>query len=155
VKHRIHLREEQAAGPAGRRAVAAARMALTIARSAPAEMTLVFTDSRRIRRLNARFAGEDHVTDVLAFPAEPERARPLPSRRYLGDVVISVPRARRQARRRGLPLVQELSLLAVHGTLHLLGHDHASRRSRQRMWRLQRSAVHRLGFDPERLGFEE
>jgi probable rRNA maturation factor len=113
-------------------------------------MTIVLTDSRRIRRLNARFARKDRVTDVLAFPSTP------PSRDvYLGDVVISLPRARRQARGRGVPLKHELALLIVHGTLHLLGHDHAGSRQRRRMWKIQAACLRRLGLDPERLEVPE
>jgi probable rRNA maturation factor len=112
-------------------------------------MTVVLTDSRCLRRLNARYAGEDRVTDVLAFPADVPRQA---GRRYFGDVVIALPRARLQARRRGVPLSHEVSLLTVHGTLHLLGHDHARPAERRRMWRLQASALRRLGLDPQQLG---
>ena len=150
MKYRIHLRREVPAGPAGRRIADAAEAALRQARARSGEMTIVLTDSRRIRRLNARFAGEDHVTDVLAFPS----SLPPPSTgaRYFGDIVIAVPRARRQARQRGVPLPQELALLTVHGTLHLLGYVHARPAERRRMWKVQAAALRRLGLDPERLG---
>ncbi len=92
------------------------------------------------------------MTDVLAFPSEPEKFRD--AQRYLGDVVISLPRARRQARSRRVPLIQELSLLAIHGTLHLLGHDHADPADRRKMWRLQKNVLARLGFDPAQLGVD-
>ena len=152
MKHRIHLRREIPSGSAGRGLTGAARLVLEQARVQPSELTIVLTDSRRIRRLNARFAGEDAVTDVLAFPSVDEA--PASRRRYLGDVVIAPPRARAQARRSRVPLAQELCLLAVHGTLHLIGHDHARRAERERMWRLQSSALRRLGLDPERLGVD-
>lgn len=150
MKYRIHLRREVPAGPAGRRIAAAAEAALKQARARSGEMTIVLTDSRRIRRLNARFAGEDHVTDVLAFPTA--LPPPLTGGRYLGDIVIAVPRARRQARQRGVPLPEELALLTVHGTLHLLGYGHARPTERRRMWEVQAAALRRLGLDPERLG---
>ncbi len=146
----MHLRREASAGPAVRGVAAAARAALDQARVGSGEMTVVLTDSRRIRRLNARFAGEDRVTDVLAFPGAPWPASP--GARYLGDIVIALPRARRQARRHGVPLTQEVALLTIHGTLHLLGHDHARPVERRRMWKLQASALRRLGLDPARLG---
>jgi probable rRNA maturation factor len=148
VKYRIHFHREVAAGSAGRRVAAAAEAALTLARARSGEMTVVLTDSRRMRRLNARFAGEDQVTDVLAFPAA---LPPSVAARYFGDIVIALPRARRQARQRGVPLPQELALLTVHGTLHLLGYDHAHPAQRRRMWKLQAAALRRLGLDPERL----
>ncbi len=150
MKYKIHLRRELPAGSAGLGLAAAARAALERARARPSELTIVLTDSRRMRRLNARFAGRDTVTDVLAFPSEDDS--PSTGYRYLGDIVIALPRARAQARRSRVPLSQELCLLTVHGTLHLVGHDHARRGDRERMWRLQRSVLLSLGLDPERLG---
>jgi probable rRNA maturation factor len=150
VKYLVHIHREVPVGTAGRRVAAAAEAALAQARERSGELTVVLTDSRRMRRLNARFAGEDHVTDVLAFPAAiPPRSK---GERYLGDIVIALPRARRQARQRGVPLPQELALLTVHGTLHLLGYDHAQPTGRRRMWRIQAAALRRLGLDPKRLG---
>lgn len=75
-----------------------------------------------MRYLNRTFRGYDRPTDVLSFPAGdgdfPDEAD------YLGDIVISVETARRQARRRGSTLPRELRVLALHGLLHLLGYDH-------------------------------
>ena len=150
MKHKIHLRHEIPTGSAGLGLANAARAALDRARTRPSELTIVLTDSRRMRRLNARFAGRDAVTDVLAFPSEDEPS--AAGYRYLGDIVIALPRARAQARRSRVPLSQELCLLTVHGTLHLIGHDHARRDDRQRMWRLQTSVLRSIGLDPERLG---
>ena len=150
MKHKIHLRREVPTGSAGLGLTAAAKAVLDRARARPSELTIVLTDSRRIRRLNARFAGRDAVTDVLAFPSADESSSS--SVRYLGDVVIALPRARAQARRSRVPLSHELCLLTVHGTLHLIGHDHARLVDRRRMWRLQASVLRRLGLDPERLG---
>lgn len=80
-----------------------------------------FTSDRDMRRLNSRFRGKDSTTDVLSFPGEVVgRGRPL----HLGDVVISVPTARRQAVARGHAVERELRLLMLHGVLHCLGHDH-------------------------------
>jgi probable rRNA maturation factor len=128
-----------------RRAVASAgRAALAAAGSPPVEVTVVLTDDRTLRRLNRRFASLDRATDVLSFPAEAEAAQR--DARYLGDVVISVPRARRQAASRGHPMRSELSLLAVHGVLHLLGYDHARPLQRRRMGDLHAQALQRLGI---------
>ena len=81
-------------------------------------MTLSLTDDRELRRLNKKYAGEDHVTDVLSF----EQGAPL-----LGDVVISVETAARQARAQKHSLLAELFHLAVHGMVHLMGYDHATK----------------------------
>ncbi len=84
--------------------------------------SLVLVGDVRMRHLNRTFRGYDRPTDVLAFPASngdfPDEAD------YLGDIVISVETARRQARRRGSTLPRELRVLALHGLLHLLGYDH-------------------------------
>lgn len=68
--------------------------------------------------LNRRWRGKDRPTDVLAFPAESAAAG------FLGDIVISIPYATRQARRRGESRVREVDRLLLHGYLHLLGYDH-------------------------------
>jgi len=78
-----------------------------------------FTGDREIRRFNRRFRNKDSVTDVLSFPGEE-----TVEGRHLGDVLISVPAARRQARQAGHPVVQELQRLLLHGLLHCLGYDH-------------------------------
>lgn len=74
---------------------------------------------RTLQRLNREFRGRDAVTDVLSFPGEPGPEGP-----HLGDVVIAVPAARRQAGAAGHSAAREVRLLALHGLLHCLGHDH-------------------------------
>ncbi len=82
-----------------------------------------------VRRLNRKFAGHDKTTDVLAFPAlaaEVGAAFRLPpsETNFIGDIVISVATAVEQAQLAGVDAAAELRLLAVHGLLHLVGHDH-------------------------------
>ncbi len=90
-----------------------------------AELSLVLCDDAFIRDLNRRFADEDHATDVLAFASNeapgPRRTR---GEGPLGDVVISLETAARQAARRRAPLEDEVRLLLAHGLLHLVGYDH-------------------------------
>jgi probable rRNA maturation factor len=90
---------------------------LTPVRDGAREISVYFCGDRRMRTLNRRYRRQDRATDVLAFPAS-DRS-PL-----LGDIVVSVPYAARQARRRREPLAAELDRLLVHGYLHLLGYDH-------------------------------
>jgi probable rRNA maturation factor len=78
-----------------------------------------FASDREMRRLNRAFRGRDQPTDVLSFPGDT-----TPEGRHLGDVVIAVPVARRQAAAAGHPAARELRLLLLHGVLHCLGHDH-------------------------------
>ena len=105
----------------------------------PATVTvLTLTNDEQLREYNRRYRGRDESTDVLAFAAQEEasdrRFRPPPgTEHWLGDIVISLPRARRQAREAGHPVDDEVRLLAVHGFLHLLGYDHADRGQEQKM----------------------
>ena len=81
------------------------------------EVALVFAGDRTLRRLNARYRGQDKATDVLSFPGEGGEAG-------LGDIVISVETAARNARGLRRSVQQELDVLALHGFLHVLGYDH-------------------------------
>ena len=78
-----------------------------------------FVGDRAMRAMNRDFRGRDETTDVLSFPGGI-----TPEGRHLGDVVISVPQAKRQAGEKGHPTEQELRFLLLHGVLHCLGHDH-------------------------------
>jgi probable rRNA maturation factor len=106
--------------------VALARRALRAERvGAGAELSILLTGDRAIRRLNREHRRTAAPTDVLSFAQAEGRAFAGPAaRRHLGDVVISVETARRQAREYGVTLQAELSHLLVHGILHLLGYDH-------------------------------
>jgi probable rRNA maturation factor len=84
--------------------------------SVSGELALVFAGDRALRRLNRDYRGKDAATDVLSFPGSRETG--------LGDVVISVETAARNARRLGRTTPQELDVLALHGFLHVLGYDH-------------------------------
>jgi len=81
------------------------------------ELAVVLAGDRTLRSLNARYRGKDQPTDVLSFPGPG-------GQEGLGDVVISLPTAARNARARGRTLPQELDVLALHGFLHVLGYDH-------------------------------
>jgi probable rRNA maturation factor len=94
--------------------------ARTAAGSRASEVSVLFCADARMRTLNRRYRGKDKTTDVLAFPAEPGAA----SGGFLGDIVISVPYAAREARRREDTRSREIDRLLVHGFLHLLGYDH-------------------------------
>ncbi|MCA1900347.1 MAG: rRNA maturation RNase YbeY [Chloroflexi bacterium] len=109
-----------------------------------ADLTIVLTDDDQLRRLNRDYLGVDAPTDVLSFPAGEED--PETGVRYLGDILISIPRAKRQAEAAGHPLEAEAQLLVVHGVLHLLGHDHAEADEKARMWRAQAEVMSKLGL---------
>lgn len=109
-----------------------------------AGLSVVLADDARLQALNREYLGIDAPTDVLSFPAS--ETDPETGGRYLGDILISVPRARAQAEAAGHPLESELQLLVVHGVLHLLGHDHAQAEDKARMWKAQAEILERLGL---------
>ena len=91
---------------------------------------VTLTGDEHLREYNRRYRGLDEPTDVLAFaareqPTDQRFQAPPGTEDWLGDIVISLPRARRQAQQAGHPINDEVRLLAVHGLLHLLGYDHA------------------------------
>lgn len=86
------------------------------------EVSVLLVSDRRMSQLNRAWRGRSGTTDVLSFPAGPPD--PGAAERSLGDIVISVPRAALQARAAGHSLAREMRVLALHGLLHLLGHDH-------------------------------
>ncbi|MGH7360999.1 MAG: rRNA maturation RNase YbeY [Candidatus Methylomirabilales bacterium] len=111
-----------------------------------AEVGCLLVTDRRIRTLNRRYRGEDSPTDVLAFPQR-EGGGPPGYPGLLGDVVISVETAARQAAGAVHSLEREAALLLIHGILHLLGHDHATAAARRRMWALQRRLMREAAAD--------
>ena len=123
-----------------RRPIDAARLRRVVRGAARAlkvegEVALVLAGDGTLRTLNARYRGKDQATDVLSFPGDANGAG-------LGDIVISVERAARNARGLGRTLPQELDVLALHGFLHVLGYDHE--RDDGTMDRLERRLRRRL-----------
>jgi probable rRNA maturation factor len=96
----------------------------------PYEVSLVFTDSETVRKLNRDYRNVDEPTDVLAFYLLPQKeaddsfALPPDGVTRLGEVIISYPQAVEQAKEQGHSTERELALLIIHGILHLLGYDH-------------------------------
>ena len=124
--------------------IRAAEETLTCASSVEeADLTLLLTDDIQMRELNKVYRQVDATTDVLAFSSgdmEPDSGRI-----YLGDVLISLPRASSQALDGGHKLESELQLLVVHGVLHLLGYDHAEVEERAVMWKVQAEVLSAIG----------
>ena len=101
----------------------------------PCELSVTVTDDETVRGLNREYAGEDAVTDVLSFSQrEGEEFVAAPgSVPPLGEVVIAYPQATRQAEERDRSVEEEVARLLIHGTLHLLGYDHAEAEEERRM----------------------
>ena len=115
----------------------------------PPDVGVALVDDAYIRVLNREYRGGDYATDVLAFPmdgagpASPALGDPV-SRGVLGDIVISIQRAREQARQFKEPLRREVALLAIHGLLHLLGYDDETEAAASVMWSRQKELLERI-----------
>jgi probable rRNA maturation factor len=108
------------------------------------DLTIVLSDDTQLQQLNLEWMEVDAPTDVLSFPSD--EADPDTGHRYIGDILISVERANEQASKAGHALSAEVQLLAVHGILHLLGHDHAEPEEKNRMWQAQAEILGQLGL---------
>jgi probable rRNA maturation factor len=115
----------------------------------PYEVSLVFTDSETVQRLNRDYRGVDEPTDVLAFYMLPQKgadssfALPPDGVTRLGEVIISYPQAVAQAKEQGHSPERELALLIVHGILHLLGYDHEEPEEESKMRERERELLER------------
>jgi probable rRNA maturation factor len=125
-----------------RRAIAeAARLSTT-----DGGLAIVLSHDSAIRALNRTWRGKDAPTNVLSFPAA---APPAGARRFLGDIVLAYQTLAREAAAEGKPFRHHLAHLAVHGYLHLLGHDHETGREARAMERLEIAILARMGIpDP-------
>ncbi len=108
------------------------------------DLTVLIDTPDRIRTLNREFRHVDAVTDVLTFPAW-EGEDPLSADGYLGDIMICYERAKEQAKEYGHSLTRELSFLAVHGVLHLLGYDHMTEADERVMREKQTAILESIG----------
>ncbi len=131
-----------------RRAVAAALEAAGHG-SAAAEISILLTDDAAVRLLNRQWRGKDKPTNVLSFPAAPPPG--LPGPRQLGDIVLAFETVAREAEAEGKSLADHATHLIVHGTLHLIGHDHETEDEAEAMEAIEVKALARLGIaDPYR-----
>jgi probable rRNA maturation factor len=127
----IHFRNAvRRSGVDARALKAAASALLQAAGEGGASLSLSLVGDAQIARLNREHRGNDCPTDVLSFPLEPEEHDP---ERLLGDIVISIDTARRQAAEYDAPLQNEIYRLLIHGILHLMGHDHEEAAERAQM----------------------
>jgi len=120
-----------------RRLCRTAQRLLTAAGHSKSVLSISLVGDTAMRALNRKYRGKDRPTDVLSFPLGDE---------ILGDVVISVDSARRQAASYGASLIREIERLLIHGILHLLGHDHHRHDERVRMEREERRLARAIGM---------
>ena len=114
------------------------------------QLSVTFVDDARIQALNLEYRGKDRPTDVLSFPLmEAQELAEVPVEaipRMLGDIVVSVETARRQATEYGHAMDREIGFLLVHGLLHLLGEDHETPGQDARMRERQRQLLDAWGL---------
>lgn len=117
------------------------------------EVSLSFVDDEMIRELNEEYRGINRATDVLSFAMHEQKEQEEPEIWYedevpnlLGDIVISLTTAQRQATEYGHSLERELGFLFVHGFLHLLGYDHENDEAEQTMFELQEKILLKAGL---------
>jgi len=134
VSMQCELRGARARALSGELVKRAQRMLIAL-RLADAELSIVFCGDAAMHRLNASFRGIDKPTDVLAFAQGEQLAVPFAHERarVLGDIVLSLPTASRQAREKKRAVLEELTMLLAHGLLHLLGIDHRTQTEWRRM----------------------
>ncbi len=109
----------------------------------PVDISVVVSGDEEIQRLNSTYLGIDAPTDVLSFPSD--EVDPDSGNRYLGDILLSYPRAEEQAFQGGHSVNDEIRLLVVHGVLHLLGYDHTDPGEKREMWSVQAKILQRIG----------
>ncbi|MBV9148529.1 MAG: rRNA maturation RNase YbeY [Candidatus Eremiobacteraeota bacterium] len=122
-----------------------ARAILDSIGEAEATLGVSVVDDDEIRELNRIHRGKDRPTDVLSFPLA-DVSDPVGGERLLGDVVISIETARRQAADYGAPLEAEVNRLLVHGVLHVIGHDHQRADERRKMKAEERRIAKVIGM---------
>lgn len=110
------------------------------------EVSLVFVNEKKMQRLNLLYRGKDKTTDVLSFPqlsleTQKDIKNYQCSEILLGDIIINIHQAKRQADEQGIPLHREVSWLLIHGLLHLLGYDHEINRYQARKMKRLESEI--------------
>lgn len=109
------------------------------------DVTVAIVDDAEIRRMNREYRGIDSPTDVLSFPAHEGFMLLSEPDAFLGDIAISVDRARLQADEYGHSIERELAFLTIHGMLHLLGFDHILKEDEEEMIALQDQILREMG----------
>ncbi|MCM3566575.1 rRNA maturation RNase YbeY [Neobacillus mesonae] len=115
------------------------------------EVSITYVTNEKIQEINREYRDKDAPTDVISFAMEElgeGEVKPVGTElpRILGDIIISVPRAREQAEEYGHDFKRELGFLAVHGFLHLLGYDHMTEADEKEMFTLQKEILNEYGL---------
>ena len=107
---------------------------------------IILVDNDYIHKLNKEYRGIDRVTDVISFALEDSQDEVKLDFRVLGDIYISVYKAKDQAKEYGHSFLRELSFLTIHGLLHLLGYDHMTKEEEEIMFKKQDELLNEFGI---------
>ena len=102
-----------------------------------AQFNVIFINNEKIREINKSYRGIDRETDVISFALEDEKTIRVENERILGDIYISVEKAKMQAEEYGHSFKREICFLTTHGFLHLLGYDHMKKEDEEVMFKIQ------------------
>ena len=149
MSHSVHVSSDDVRLPVARERLAAlVRGVLRAEKVREAMISLAFVSDREMARLNRRHLGHAGATDVISFGFVPTG----PNAPIVGDIYVCPAVARENARREGVGVREEIQRLVVHGTLHVLGHEHPDGGDRHGspMWRRQEQLLRRLAAQPRR-----
>ena len=131
------------------RAAIDAALAVALSKDAACDVAVLFTDDKAIAEINAEWRGKDRPTNVLSFPTPEGMPVPQGEARQLGDIVLAYGVIAHEAAEQGKTLRDHTAHLIVHGTLHLLGHDHEGDGEAEEMEALETRILKGLGIsDP-------
>ena len=102
------------------------------------ETSVLLTNNRQIKKINRVFRGKNKATDVLSFPSQDDFGG---ESGFYGDLAISIPKAKKQAKEYNQSLEREIAFLSIHGSLHLLGYDHETETDEKDMREAQRTIL--------------
>lgn len=107
---------------------------------------IIFIDNEKIRQINKEYRNIDKETDVISFALEDDKTFNTDKFRFLGDIYISIDKAKSQAKDYGHSLKREICFLSIHGILHLLGYDHMNEADEKIMFNLQEEILSSYGI---------
>ncbi len=110
------------------------------------EFNIIIVDNEKIYSINKEYRGIDRETDVISFALEDDKSMILVGNRVLGDIYISIDKAKDQAKLYNHSLKRELCFLSIHGLLHLLGYDHMTKEDEEKMFSLQKEILDKYGI---------
>ena len=108
---------------------------------------VIIIDNEEIHKINKEYRGIDRPTDVISFALEDDDSFIQLDKRILGDIYISIEKAKEQANEYGHKLLRELCFLTIHGILHLLGYDHMTKEDEEEMFGLQERILSEYGIE--------